>query len=67
MSIPAKLALSLAIIGWVVMVFSTVFGIATVNNAALQTIAIWAMSTGGAMVGVGVLIGLACLIKYIWE
>ena len=67
MSVPTKLALTLAVIGWVVIAVSSVIGIATVNNAVLQTIAIWVMGTGGAMVGVGILIGLGCFIKYIWE
>lgn len=67
MSVPTKLALTLAVIGWVVIAVSSVIGIATVNNAVLQTIAIWAISTGGVLVGVGIIIGLARFIIYIWE
>ena len=67
MNLTGKLALSFLIIGWVVMALATALGIATVGNAVIQAIAIYAMMGGGALVCVGVLLGIWFAMKMIWD
>lgn len=67
MSLTGKLSLSFLIIGWIVMALATALGIATVGNAVIQAIAIYAMMGGGALVCVGFILGIWCVMKMIWE
>lgn len=67
MNLTGKLALSFLILGWVVMALATVLGIATVGNAVIQAIAIYALMVGGASVCVGILLGIWCAMKMIWD
>lgn len=62
-----KLALTFCFIGWILLAFSCLSGIATVGNATLQVVATCGLIAGSTVLAAGILIGVMCVIKLIWE